>query len=151
MKTLSNFFLFFGVMVLVSCSESIATSPEIDVPQAVLKQFETDHPNATAIHWMEHAHKFIAEFQEQGKEIEISYDPSGVAVFTESEIDFESLPASAITHINETLPGHTIFEVSKNEGPDGVSYEVELDFANKEFELHFDASGNKTEQQVGEG
>lgn len=150
MKTLSKFFLFLSLMVLVSCSESDTASPDTDVPQAVLKQFETDHPNASDIQWMKHAHYFIVEFQEGNKEVEISYDPSGVAISTESEIDFEGLPTLAINYINETLPGHNIFEVSKNEGPEGVSYEVELDFANKEFELHFDEGGDKIDESIGE-
>ena len=109
----------------------------LEVPQAVLNAFASLFPNATP-EWSEDEGSFEAEFEQDGKEVEVNFLASGTLVQIETERDIADVPEVVIKAAMAKYPDHEIDEVDQVELPDGtIHYEVDMGV----IELHITPEG----------
>ncbi len=109
---------------------------ESHIPQAVKDAFAKRFPGVTVEGWEMDA-QYEAEFTNNGKEVEVTFDAEGSITQIEYEIEVEDLPVNVKNSIMSTYPYCEIEEAERVEKPDGtILYEVSLS-----FEVHMTAEG----------
>ena len=113
-----------------SCQKDVKIS---DLPPSIQTWITANHPGFTA----DEAEKdvlcdgtnvFDVEAEKnEDEEMELTFDTSGVFLFSESEIAVDDLPTAVKTAISSKYPGASIKEADKLAMADGsTQYEVEL-------------------------
>lgn len=99
-----------------------------NIPEAVKEAFAARFPDTTPKQWAVEA-EYEAEFQHNGKQVEVTFDADGEILHIETEIDVEDLPPAVIESVKANYPYCEIEEAERVEKGDGtVLYEVNLAF-----------------------
>lgn len=112
-------------------------TPESDgIPKAVKEAFAKRFPGVKDQEWDAET-IYEAEFELDGREVEVNFDEDGEILQIETEIEPEELPAQILAAIRSEYPHCEIAEAEKVELADGtIRYEVDLS-----FEVHFTPDG----------
>ena len=122
----------------VSCQKG----PRPKVPEAVKKAFYQKFPNVKVEKWYKEGDNvWEAEFHQNGKEYEASFDSEGNWLETEYEIRFKDLPDAVKQVIKTQFKGYEREEIAIAETPYGKVYEVEFEKGKEEFEVEFKEDG----------
>ncbi|MEM9775848.1 MAG: PepSY-like domain-containing protein [Chloroflexota bacterium] len=118
-------------------SEENELEKSVEVPEAVLNAFAALYPNI-APEWSEEDGGYEAEFEKDGKGVEINFLADGTLVQTEIELDLADVPDAVIKAAKAKYPESEIDEVELVELPDGtIHYEVDMG----DMELHIMSDG----------
>jgi len=134
-------------LVCFACSGCQSSEKQIDVPAAVLAKFKDLYPDVKNAKWEQEDNRYGAEFDVNGVETEVQFQPDGNLFLTETEIEVSALPAGVADYVNQNMPGKKINEASKLLSVDGtVTYEAEVD----NTDYIFDATGTFISKEVEE-
>lgn len=136
--------LFFGLALmagsLVGCNDDDNTyTPS----QQVLNTFENMYPNATKIDWEQKLDYSVADFRENGREVEVWIDATGTWVMTETDLLYEDLPAAVKSGFEASeYASWKRDDVDKLERLNmDVVYVIEVEQSGKDLDLYFDEEG----------
>ncbi len=126
------------VFILISCAKGQRVN-EGDVPATVRTSFSSMFPDIKKAKWEREKEKYEAVFDKDKKEISVLFEPTGVYLQTETEIEIATLPPAIKDYVTKNLAGKKISEAiritnAKNE----TSYEIEIGDEN----YLFDVNGN---------
>lgn len=106
-----------------------------EVPQEVRDAFARLFPEAAPAWEMEA--QYEAEFEQDGKEVEVNFAADGTLLQIEYEIDVDSLPAAVVHVVRQDFPQAEIKEAERVELPDGRTlYELDLEEDGAAIEIH---------------
>ena len=127
--------LFFLLLFSASCGINAQKTP----PPAVSSSFASQFKNVTDVDWEKEKNgDWEAEFEQNGSEMSANFNAAGALLETETEIQFDALPAP----VQAALKGKKVKETAKIVRADGtVVYEAEV----KKKDLLFDAGGKLLE------
>ena len=127
--------LIFG---LISCSEKYS-----DVPQDVVKNFNSKFPDAEEIEWeKEDDNEWEAEFEQSGTEYTASFDSKGAWLETERYVKETDLPLLVLESLKANYVNYKIEEIAYVEKDTNNYYEIELLFGEKSMEVAISENGN---------
>ena len=124
------------------------------VPDNVKSAFNSAYTSANDVEWYRDGDLYIAEFEQNGQEIEVTMNENGQVIEIETEIAVSELPAAISVYIAANYPNAEIEEAERIEQPNQngefgstLNYSVEIeteedDDHEEELELLFDANGN---------
>ncbi|MHA4808926.1 PepSY-like domain-containing protein [Flavitalea flava] len=111
---------------------------ESSIPETVKSKFKALYPNTKAEYWTKEEGNYVAEFDQQKKEMIIYITPDGKALKTETRIHPSGLPKEAKDYIVMHYPGKKITDAVTSTDLNGNRiYEAEVN----EFDLIFDVKG----------
>ncbi|MBF1999992.1 MAG: PepSY-like domain-containing protein [Synechococcales cyanobacterium M58_A2018_015] len=122
------------VLLLNGCSTS-----SLKPPDAVSQAFAARYPN-TAATWEPKPYGYEATFHHNGIEYEAEFSADGHWLETEHEVSAAAFSRTVLERIQREYPGYTITKYEIEQTPQGTFYEVEIEQADSEYELYFDAS-----------
>lgn len=127
------------------------TATTIEVPSAVVQNFQDLYPSATNIAWEKTDNGlFEAEFKVDGQTFEAVFLPNGNWMHTGVDINSSELPSLITSRVEEIYNNASILEASKLSLPDGSSqYELELKEAGVNIEVVFYEDGGIHRQVKG--
>lgn len=133
-------------LTLPACSRHSAKS--IAVPDAVVKTFTQNNPDAGKVKWEKEGENYNAEFKVKDVEKEISCDALGNLISTETKMKTENLLSNIREYITSNYQGYEIEEADLLETKDGIFYKVEIEKGKEEIDLIFDKSGNFVKTEI---
>lgn len=129
-----------AMSTLTSCDDDNDFTPE----SAIIKAFEAMFPQAGKVNWEVEKGYNVAEFRQDGTEMEAWFDGKGNWLMTESDIRFEALPEAVKTTFNasEYKTGWTIEDVDKIERVEmAVVFIIEVEKGDQDVDLHYAEDG----------
>ncbi|MCB9251183.1 MAG: hypothetical protein H6605_01845 [Flavobacteriales bacterium] len=128
-------------VILLLFTPSIAQKlKEKQVPVLISKTFKDTYPKAKNPEWkLEKDGSFEVEFKNEEEELTVVYNPEGVFLFMEKEVDADKIDPAIREYILSVYKNCKIKEYSILTFPDGTeNYEIEIIFNKKEIDLIFD-------------
>ena len=118
-----------------------------DLPPAVQETAKSVRKGAVVKGYAKEIEKGKTEYEVQltvnGKARDVSIDPEGKVLETESEVDFASVPAAAKQAIEKEAGGARVEKVEEVKSDNGVVYEALIHKAGKKHEIRVLANGDK--------
>jgi hypothetical protein len=145
MKT-QIFILFLSLSFLQAYSQEneIKTNPRqnFKVPEVVKKTFAAKFPNATNVKWgAAKDSKYEADFTLNKHEVSAFFNPKGLLIKTDTELNEAELPKTIKTYLSNNYKGYKISEIDKLEIKGKTTYKMEAKNDKFEYDLEFDKNG----------
>ena len=134
--------VFLGAFTLTGCSDDDDDISLSDVPSAVQETFYSMFPGVTA-HWELVKTYYEAEFEQNGKEVDVWFSADGTWLRTETEYT-GTLPSAVTAYIATNYPDYTIDsdDIEYVETPSGDYYKIEIEKkGSSDIELKITADG----------
>lgn len=132
-----------------SCAQN--SDNEEQVPEKVLTAFNKKFPDAKKVEWeMENDSEWEAEFKMKGKEYSANFGTDGMWRETEYEIKEAEIPANIRAILDENFTDYEIENLEIAETLAGISYEMEIEAGDEEFEVTIDSEGTLTKKKESE-
>lgn len=134
----------FRIIALFLVATTVVMAQDInssEVPEAVTKAFNEEHPDAGDIEWERSMENYKVEFDIGRMEHEIWYSASGTVLQKEIEITEADLPQAIRDIINEKYPGYAVDDVEMKWQDNTTTYQVELEKGKEEWDIIFDSNG----------
>ena len=111
--------------------------------QQILTTFENKYPNATKVEWEKKLQYHVADFRENGREVEVWIDNTGNWVMTEIDILFESLPEIVQSNFHSSeYASWKLEDVDKLERNEMATvYVIEVEKGKEDLNLYYDEEG----------
>ena len=145
-------------LAILSCTSEMKDQEkkvtEDEVPQAVLKTFNTDFPGAIIKEYAEETENGQSYYEIscvfEGRKIDALYNPDGSVSAIEEVIPAETLPAAVQEAISREVPRYSLKLAEKIDKDGETSYEVKvLNMQDqKTYELKFSGSGKLIDREV---
>ncbi|MEP0984363.1 PepSY-like domain-containing protein [Ekhidna sp.] len=120
-------------------------------PEKVKTAFNEKFPDAKKVEWeMENDSEWEAEFKMKGKEYSANFSTDGEWRETEYEIKESEIPANIRAILDENFTDYEIEDAEIAETPAGISYEMEIEADDEEFEVTIDSEGTLTKKKESE-
>lgn len=133
------------------CTVALAKkNKEIQVPDAVKKEFAAKFPKVKVVTWeMEDKKNFEAEFTSDGKKMSAEYDKAGKWLETEYKININDIPDNIKKDLEKDYSGFNVKYAEKAETYDkGIVFEVVIKSATEKYELVFSQDGKLLEKEM---
>jgi hypothetical protein len=143
MKTLI-FTLIISLAFLEANSQENSIKPRqnFNVPEVVKKTFATKFPNATNVKWgAAKDSKYEADFTLNKHEVSAFFNPKGILVKTDTELNEAELPKTIKAYLSNSFKGYKISEIDKLEIKGKTTYKMEAKNDKFEYDLEFDKNG----------
>lgn len=111
-----------------------------EVPDRVKKELEQNF-NVKDADWEKEGENYEANFEQKGTEISVVFGVDGRVLETEHEIDKKELPTAVLEGLKRDYKDYKIEEASRIESNGILTYEAEVEKAEKTLELIFDGQG----------
>ena len=98
-----------------------------DVPEEVMKSFNSTFANATDVEWKKKNNEYKVSFDMNGIEHHAMFNSSGTVTSQGHEISESDLPAAVATALKKDYPNHRIDEVHTMIKDGDNTYKVSLD------------------------
>ena len=123
--------------------------PQSQVPSVILNKFKSDFPKAKDIEWELQSEMYNVEF-EIGRSVdhEIWYDKSGNLIKHKEDISKNDLPSTVSAVLQKDFKGYKIDDVEKLTEGSAVTYKMELNSMNKDWDIVMDANGKILKQKA---
>ena len=132
------FLILLGINILALNSYSQQKIDEAKIPATVKSKFHDLFPNTKAEYWTMDEGSYVAEFDQQKKEMTVFIQPDGKVLKTETRIHPSGLPTEAKAYIAKHYPGKKITDCVTTADLEGHRiYEAEVN----ELDLIFDGNG----------
>lgn len=119
------------------------------VPEGVKKAFAAKYPNVKNVKWdLEKPGQYEAEFKLAKVKTSVLIDENGAVLEVENEINRKDLPQAVQNTLKTDFSGYEIEEVEKVVANGVVTYEMDAEQGNEEFELVFDVNGKLLSKEV---
>ena len=128
-KLLGMLWTLMGVFVLTSCSDDDDDILASEVPTAVMNAFESKFPSVHQAEWELNKGYYVAEFRQDGMDVEAWYDNQGSWRMTESDFgrNLTLLPQAVQTTFQSSgYSQWTVDDIDKYECPDKTFYLIEV-------------------------
>ena len=137
--------LFIGLSLLIGGFTSCDNNDDNNyIPeQQILVAFESKYPNAKKVEWDKKFQYHVADFYENGREVEVWLDNMGNWVMTEINILFNSLPESVKSSFHSSeYASWKLEDVVKLEKNEMASvYIIEVERGKEDLNLYYDEEG----------
>ncbi len=122
---------------------------KIVVPESVKKAFSDKYPEVKKVKWdLEKPGQYEAEFKLAKVKTSVLIDENGAVLEVENEINRKDLPQAVQNTLKTDFSGYEIEEVEKVVANGVVTYEMDAEQGNEEFELVFDVNGKLLSKEV---
>lgn len=156
MKT--RIFGLFGVLLSVAFLTSCEKDDDLhlsDVPAAVMDSFVAEYPGASRAEWEKKNGYVVAEFRQNGQEVQVWYDSTDRWVMTEYDlgINLTALPQAVQTAFqNSQYATWFVDDIDLFERPDDVFYVIDVETKGQpERNLYFSPDGQLLKDEVDRG
>jgi hypothetical protein len=123
-----------------------------DVPVVVKDAFAKDFPAVKNVTWGAEDKDFEAEFKLNGVDCSANYNKAGHRLETETTIQNDQLPKTALDYISKNFSGYKLTEAANiTDDKNVIKYETEIELNGESIELIFDANGKFLEKEEAEG
>jgi hypothetical protein len=112
-----------------------------DVPVSVKNAFTKEYAKATDVEWEMDMENYKVEFDLNKMDTEVWYNASGTVVKKEQDIVEGELPQAVRDAVKSSYADYKIDDIEKIWQNNATSYELELDKANEDKHVTFDANG----------
>ena len=122
-------FLFCSVVVLSSC-DTDDDLPSSKVPETVKSAFDAKFPAVARVEWEKKSVYYVAEFYENGVEMQAWFDTDAVWSMTETDLrtDLNVLPGLVQNAFQTgTYADWRVDDIDKYERPSGIFYLIEIE------------------------
>ena len=137
-------FLFCSVVMLSACDHD-DDLPSSKVPETVKSAFEAKFPAVVKAEWEKKSGYYVAEFRDNGLDMEAWYDSDAIWCMTETDLhtDLNELPG-LVKNAFETSEymDWRVDDIDKYERPSGVFYLIEVEKSGQQDrDLFYDEDG----------
>lgn len=137
-------FLFCSVVMLSACDHD-DDLPSSKVPETVKSAFEAKFPAVVKAEWEKKSGYYVAEFRDNGLDMEAWYDSDAIWCMTETDLrtDLNELPG-LVKNAFETSEymDWRVDDIDKYERPSGVFYLIEVEKSGQhDRDLFYDEDG----------
>lgn len=137
-------FLFCSVVMLSACDHD-DDLPSSKVPETVKSAFEAKFPAVLKAEWEKKSGYYVAEFRDNGLDMEAWYDSDAIWCMTETDLrtDLNELPG-LVKNAFETSEymDWRVDDIDKYERPSGVFYLIEVEKSGQQDrDLFYDEDG----------
>ena len=137
-------FLFCSVVMLSACDHD-DDLPSSKVPETVKSAFEAKFPAVVKAEWEKKSGYYVAEFRDNGLDMEAWYDSDAIWCMTETDLrtDLNELPG-LVKNAFETSEymDWRVDDIDKYERPSGVFYLIEVEKSGQQDrDLFYDEGG----------
>ena len=137
-------FLFCSVVMLSACDHD-DDLPSSKVPETVKSAFEAKFPAVVKAEWEKKSDYYVAEFRDNGLDMEAWYDSDAIWCMTETDLrtDLNELPG-LVKNAFETSEymDWRVDDIDKYERPSGVFYLIEVEKSGQQDrDLFYDEDG----------
>ena len=137
-------FLFCSVVMLSACDHD-NDLPSSKVPETVKSAFEAKFPAVVKAEWEKKSGYYVAEFRDNGLDMEAWYDSDAIWCMTETDLrtDLNELPG-LVKNAFETSEymDWRVDDIDKYERPSGVFYLIEVEKSGQQDrDLFYDEDG----------
>lgn len=137
-------FLFCSVIVLSAC-DTDDDLPSSKVPETVKSAFDAKFPTVNRVEWEKKSGYYVAEFHENGVEMQTWFDTDAVWCMTETDLrtDLNGLPGLVQSAFQTgEYADWRVNDIDKYERPAGVFYLIEIEKnGQKDRDLFYDENG----------
>lgn len=150
-KLYGLFLALFGAVVLTSCDkeDNLRVS---DVPGAVMNSFEAKFPNASRAEWEKKAGYIVAEFWQDGMDLDVWYNSNGEWLMTEYDLGVNlSALSQAVQDAFRAGQYGTwqVDDIDKYERPNDVFYLIEVETkGQQDRDLYYSPDGALLKDEV---
>ena len=128
-------------VILLTSVATVAFVVNPEVPEAVLKSFNTMYADADDVEWDQDDNLWEAEFELGDAEMEAAFKADGSWVETEMEISIDAVPALVSASLAK-YPGYTITEAIEYKSAEiAKAYELKIKKGSDKVEMLIDPSG----------
>ncbi len=136
MKTdIWKFLFLFCSVVLLSACDNDDDLPSSKVPETVKSAFDAKFPTVNRVEWEKQSGYYVADFHENGVEMEAWFDSDAVWCMTETDLrtDLSALPG-LVQNAFQTgnYADWRVDDIDKYERPAGVFYLIEVEKAGQQ-------------------
>ena len=137
-------FLFCSVVMLSACDHD-NDLPSSKVPETVKSAFEAKFPAVVKAEWEKKSGYYVAEFRDNGLDMEAWYDSDAIWCMTETDLrtDLNELPG-LVKNAFETSEymDWRVDDIDKYERPSGIFYLIEVEKSGQQDrDLFYDEDG----------
>ena len=150
-KLYGLFLALFGAMILTGCDKEDDLRVS-DVPTAVMNSFEANFPNASRAEWEKKSGYIVADFWQDGMDLNVWYNPNGEWLMTEYDLglNLSALPQA----VQDAFKGGQyatwhVDDIDKYERPNDVFYLIEIETkGERDRDLFFASDGSLLKDEV---
>jgi len=136
------------LVVLISFQGITLLAQDEEIPTAVQATFNTMYPNAIDAYWEQDGEEYLATFAFGEKSIDATFLEDGTWQQSVISLEFEDLPAAAITLLDKDFKTASYFSISRVQIPAQVQYSVSFETDTQYVTIIFDTAGQLVDKQV---
>jgi hypothetical protein len=136
-----KFRLLMIALFITACIPVDACCHAIDVPSAIMQNFNSLFPQANGVEWTKQRSNFRADFLYNSMTVSVTFHHSGQIIKAVNEIRFDQLPQIIIQMVRRDYPEYKELIVLERYNNHKLEYEVELMKGSFHFALKFNSKG----------
>lgn len=131
---------------MTSCSKTHESS---HVPNAAIEAFNAKFPGAEKVEWeVEEEGVWEAEFVLGGSKYSSNFKEDGTWLETERQLSEDELPSDISSLLKQQFMDFEVEGAELVETPEGKSYEIDIEKAEKLIEVIIDSQGNLSSKEL---
>lgn len=130
-------------MTFSACSDDDNDNKGINVPEAVAQSLKQKYPSATGVEWEQKGAYYVADCRMDGKDLDVWFDANAHWQMTETDINWDNLPAAvqtAFTGGNYASWEREDYDMLEYPS-DPVQFVIEVEQGNQEYQLFYSEDG----------
>ncbi len=118
-----------GLTAFASCDDDDDNDRPVIAPEAVVKAFEAKFPDVTYVAWEYKQDYYVAEFVDNGVEVDVWFSPDTEWKMTETDVrGLDNLPLDVKeAFVNSGYATWAVDDIDKYERPDATFYLIEVE------------------------